>query len=78
MKEIKKIIEIKRNRQVVAEFRVKDLMTKEEWESWRKLNNILQAFSDYESYNRVNELKELAKRIPKREVLEKRALKKLY
>ncbi|GEM_PF-5765614 len=78
MKEINKIIEIKRNRQVVAEFRVKDLMTKEEWESWRKLNNILQAFSDYESYNRVNELKELAKRIPKREVLEKRALKKLY
>ena len=49
MKEINKIIEIKRNRQVVAEFRVKDLMTKEEWESWRKLNNILQAFSDYES-----------------------------
>lgn len=78
MGDLDKVIQIKRNREVVAEYPVEELMNQEEWKTWKKFNNILNAFDQYRSYNRINELKELARKLPNVEELEKRALNDLY
>ncbi|MFW6144825.1 MAG: hypothetical protein ACOC55_04570 [Candidatus Natronoplasma sp.] len=62
----------------MAEYPVKKVMTAEEWSAWKKFNQVIDALNEYEAYNRISELKELAKKLPEGEELERRASNNLY